>query len=833
MRPRLPSAAMLALLLPIAARAAVPPSQASYAVNLGMPPATPTVIVGHMPFWIDTTDSSVNPFGLPRPVSDQSRFPVSTVPATGSPGSGAATPTYVLDANSAAFQGVVAITPGVATPPQRSIGFICTASGAITLTLADTSTVTIGLVASPAFQSLPFRREQRRPRLGHGGNILGIEMTHRILASMVATLALSGSANALPPTASPPAVIADALGRTPTAKTYPQGGQLKGICKSWAFSLASNVSSTYSGESERLPCTTLGPVSRIALAYSGLRINSGTEIAGFNPVFFQAVLEYPAGIATQHGVSYSAPQFGLDGSSTVEVQPTIGLALTDPLHVNIPAASTFYIRTAAGVASPPTAGAASASAGGGLAASTPYYYELSCKKADAESGPGVEFSATTGSTTLSMTLSWTASTAWVGCDAVKIYRSATSGAETYLATVAAPALSFVDTGFATVAGQTPAAAQRYPYLSYVPSGGLATGATGANLVQSVTTGGFSQVGPYPALISGPDLILGDDVANPTLCNLSDSVGYGAGIQAAGTYNNQGPFQANWFDLATPPGSYNTINMSVSGTHGASMANASGYYGGAGRMRTLDYCDAIVSDLSVNDIDAGEGWQQIAANQLQIARTRKLRGNKYFVTTLPPHGVSSDNMLTLAGQTINAGSEATRLNYNAWVRGGLLVDGTGAALLTGGTKTPWIDGYWDLAAAIGEVNASGVPTLNGGYWPVYPNALATGTLAGTPTATSLPFASVTGLSGAAHALVGYVLKMTSGSVSGSCVIADNTTTTITCNGGTVNLAAPPAAGSSFAIFQTASLEQIHPSYLMNVQMSASFQAWMASSGFSSF
>ena len=658
-------------------------------------------------------------------------------------------------------------------------------------------------------------------------------MMRRLLACSVAMAALSSHAGATPPVSSPPAVAADAFGRAPNAKVYPQGNQLKGICKSWAFSLASNASTVYSGESERLPCTTLGPVSRIALGYSGLRINSGTEILGFNPVFFQATVEYPSGVTSQHGVAYSTPQFSQDGNSTVEVQPTAGLVLTDPLYVNIPAATTFYIRSATGVTFPPTGGTATAVAGGALAASTTYYYELTCKKADTESGPSAEFSAATTASALSMNLTWTASTAWVGCDAIKIYRATTSGGEAYLATTPFPGASFVDAGLATVAGQTPPAGMKYPYLSYVPSGGLATGATATNLVQGVTTTSFSQVGPFPAIISGPDLILGDDVANPTLCNFGDSIGYGLGIQPAGTYNNQGPFQANWFDLATPPGSYNTINMSVSGTHSASMAGSSGYYGGAGRMRTLDYCDNIISDLSVNDIDAGETWQQMAANQLQIGRTRKLRGNKYFITTMPPHGVSTDNMLTLAGQTINASSEAVRQNYNAWVRGGLQVDGNGNPLLSGGTKTPWIDGYWDMSAAIGEVNASGAPALNGGYWPVYPNPLATGTLNGTPTATSLPFASVTGLASAAHALVGYVLKMTSGSVAGSCVIADNTATVITCNGGAVNLPSAPASGSTFSIYQTASLEEIHPSYLMNVQMSASFQAWMVSSGFNAF
>ena len=153
--PSLPEA-VLASLLPLTALAAAPPSQDKYPVNLGIPPAVPGFVVGHMPFWIDTSDSSVNPFGLPRPVSDQSRFPVSTLPASGAPGSSAVSPAYEVDGNSAAFQGVVAITPGTATPAQRSLGFVCISSGPVTLTLADASTLTLTLAASASFQSLPF-----------------------------------------------------------------------------------------------------------------------------------------------------------------------------------------------------------------------------------------------------------------------------------------------------------------------------------------------------------------------------------------------------------------------------------------------------------------------------------------------------------------------------------------------------------------------------------------------------------------------------------------------------------------------------------------------------
>ena len=168
-------AGMLTAAVPLTALAGAPPSLSKYPVNLGLAPGVPDFIPGHMPFWIDTSDTSVNPFGVPRPVSDQSRFPVSSMPAAGSPGSSPALPSYVLDTNSAGFQGVVPITPGSATPPQRSLGFVCTSSGPVTLTLADASTLTIGLAASPAFQSLPFAVMNLTLGAGTAGTFWGLK----------------------------------------------------------------------------------------------------------------------------------------------------------------------------------------------------------------------------------------------------------------------------------------------------------------------------------------------------------------------------------------------------------------------------------------------------------------------------------------------------------------------------------------------------------------------------------------------------------------------------------------------------------------------------------
>ena len=154
--PNLLPGILAAVLASVAQAAGLPPSQDKYAINLRVSPGVPSVVSGQVPFWIDTTDSSVNPFGLPRPVSDQSRLPV-------------------LDPGGQAFQGVIAVTPGTVTAAQRSLGFICTSSGSVTLTLQDGSTITLGVIASPSFQSLPFAVTNIALGSGTAGSFWGLK----------------------------------------------------------------------------------------------------------------------------------------------------------------------------------------------------------------------------------------------------------------------------------------------------------------------------------------------------------------------------------------------------------------------------------------------------------------------------------------------------------------------------------------------------------------------------------------------------------------------------------------------------------------------------------
>lgn len=79
-----------------------------------------------------------------------------SVPEVNGSAVSAANPLPTADAANAAFSGVVAITPGVAVAAARSLGFVITTGGTVTLTLSDASTITLTLAASPQLQTLPF-----------------------------------------------------------------------------------------------------------------------------------------------------------------------------------------------------------------------------------------------------------------------------------------------------------------------------------------------------------------------------------------------------------------------------------------------------------------------------------------------------------------------------------------------------------------------------------------------------------------------------------------------------------------------------------------------------
>ena len=559
------------------------------------------------------------------------------------------------------------------------------------------------------------------------------------------------------------------------------------------------------GETTRVIYTALGPISKLQLFLPNQTGASGHESNLANPVFYFATVEYPL------GQNSSPPSFTLNGQTRMQVGVTGSGVLTDVLGVSIPAGAQFAIRFGTYVAWQPASASLAVSAGGALAASTTYYYKFTSLIGGVESGPTAEYSATTTASNLTITATITPTVSPLGYDAIKVYRSTISGAEVYLGQIPYPGVTFVDSGLVpTVTGATP------PYSSYctytfdssvgsnMSTNSLIASGNGANV--AIGSGALYAVGPNSTTVSTPNL-LGDDVASFPVCGLGDSIEAGSNILNANQALGNATTNASWFGAALPQGTFNSFNLSLpTGTLQTIVGlAASGNLGASLRLRSLDFCSYVWSNLGTNDIVAlGLTWQTVAANHLQVAKSMFLRGKRYYITTLLPRVSTTDNMITLSGQAVLA-TEAVRVNYNNWVYGGTQVDGSGNPVLSGGTASPYIAGYFDICAALGEVNSSGTATRNGGYWPVPASAAQTGqTLTGTPTTTAL---TVGAAAYTVHGLAGMVVKMTSGAaLNSTSIIKDNTATGLTL---TTALSATPAAGDTFSIYNTIGSDGTHP------------------------
>jgi len=72
-------------------------------------------------------------------------------------------PMPTADANGAAFQGTYPFTGTgntLTATPGRSLGYVCSASGTITVTFPDATAIPVPISAGAAFQSLPFAATQ-------------------------------------------------------------------------------------------------------------------------------------------------------------------------------------------------------------------------------------------------------------------------------------------------------------------------------------------------------------------------------------------------------------------------------------------------------------------------------------------------------------------------------------------------------------------------------------------------------------------------------------------------------------------------------------------------
>lgn len=709
----------------------------------------------------------------------------------------------------------------------------------------------------------------------------------------------------------PPTPI-DSNGRVPISKSYASPFRIicanPGIMEAGATSAATV---TDSGETDRLNCKTIGPITLVKLGLPGRAIISGTEDNMINVVFYKAAIEYPDGqnstppCFTGQNAIYSTAPTGTSNFATacpwIPVYPGESIKETNALPIVMPGNSNFRIRYGVFVAVPPGAAAVVGSTTtGALTASTQYFYKATCVKAGAESGPSTETSASTTGTVLNINVTFTFPTTPVGCDSYKLYRSTTTGVEVFLTSVQVPqavasaTTVFADAGQIAPGSGTPPVANRWPKTSYLKTGDSTTASsasgTSGDVVSAAGTLNMVTAGavPLPAFVSTPAYVLGDDIASFPICLVSDSIGSGRGIQINSAENNLSQTWANYFNQVMIPGIYHSLNLGISGTTMGGYVSGTNFGGDTARLGMLEGCAYEVVTLSDNDLIAGVTWQQLASYEMSFAKSQVARGKKIYITTLAMFNSSSDNGILGPPNESGQASEPQRKLFNTWVRNGhqtapfsatsgsistttLTVTGTagGAPALavgqlvfipgivnntaitalgtgtggdgtytvnnnqtvsgsisatipvsSGGAPFPSISGYWDLEGAEGPVDVSGVPVLNGGFFPAA-TLLGSGTFSGVPTTTTQPFTGgITGVGTiTAHSLIGITVKVTSGAATGqNCVIAENTTANMTCNGGpSVNLTTAPAAGDTFNVYASASNDGQHPNLTVHTQM----------------
>jgi hypothetical protein len=394
---------------------------------------------------------------------------------------------------------------------------------------------------------------------------------------------------------------------------------------------------------------------------------------------------------------------------------------------------------------------------------------------------------------------------------------------------------------------------------------------------TAATGSYSIQGPCNSNTAAY-AIFGDDTSTPSVCGLGDSIEAGNGINTYSnsaytssggttTYLNAGPTAANWFVKGFA--NYYYMNASIPGSEINYFFTPSIYNGGVtpavssvkspntlqgNRLFLLDGCTHVLSDLGTNDLGTGgTTWQAIAVNHMYMAYRLYLQGQKYYVTTLLPRVNTTDNTQTIANQTQET-YEAARESYNNWVRGGMQYIYTSSAdgnisfpspsnpslficpVTTGGITsigTPGaITNYFDAASALGEVNSSNTPTLNGGYWPQLSSVLGTYTIstAGTASGGNGTFALSTSIPLAGVSNVGNdLLRFTSGTSSGgSCFISQNTSNSITCteSGSTMAGITTWSVGDTITILNTPSLEGTHPTAIEHAVIGSALATWAA-------
>jgi len=582
------------------------------------------------------------------------------------------------------------------------------------------------------------------------------------------------------------------------------------------------------GGTSRYSLKTCGKISKLATLLSSHSF-AFDMAGGVVETTLSAQRIWMSKTAYEFNSTYS--QDSMNGNPVAAVYPLNGFAQTDGVGINIPANTAFWLRHYIKVANLPSGTPTATAISGGSLAAQAWYYVVTRTEKGIESGATAEFTATTsgGNLAIAITIVDTASSS---ADFYTIYRSSTlDGTKQYLGTTAGKTKRFVDDGSLTVDTTiNPPAAAAYDLNRFITQSGecsshVSTFGTGADNVQSTGTFSNSTTGLFGG--HAPLCVVGDDRSGKSVLWLGDSIGAGRGFaKVTDVY----PQRNNMFDAAFIDGEISSLNACRAGSYLKGLITQVGNGAGRSRLKLIPYADWVIDEHGTNDIWLGSSWTQLASDKLALGALVRQFGGKFVITTILPRVTQTTGCVTVAEQTVNATNDPIRIAFNSWVRAGSPVDVNGVPDMAG-QPSALIHDYIDLAAPF-EVNASNVVTLNGGFWKVPTAPVATFTMTGTPTLSSLPTGST--LVTSEH--VSRVVKITSGVRSGQyAVVASNNTNTFTVyHSGQTTLqsgaAVPyflgaPNAGDTFEVYDVMANEGLHPSVYGHAQLAAIIRAWL--------
>lgn len=275
-------------------------------------------------------------------------------------------------------------------------------------------------------------------------------------------------------------------------------------------------------------------------------------------------------------------------------------------------------------------------------------------------------------------------------------------------------------------------------------------------------------------MTGPVAILGfSPTQQRSVAGFGDSIFQGTGDAGAFAQNggygqrlmqNQTAMVLSSSNIAAQVGNFPGVWMARGGGKASDIAPRLFSYK---EVRIAEQASTVWWEYGTNDL--GVGLSVMQGNVMAVARWFLARSKKFIANTILPKTTSTDLFLTIGNQTVT-GSESARIAYNNWIRDtsvngfiswasglsgpawapstsyatigqtvqvgtnvyAVTTAGTSASSGSGptGTGSGIVDGtvvwkyltpimglvdFIDAAATI-EVNAAGVPTLNGGFWP---------------------------------------------------------------------------------------------------------------------